>query len=354
MNLDYLGKRISGILTILPANVSRFDDEAGNYTFPREKTMRLKPLMGFEEHRIVEDGVCVSDLCVHGLRSLFDRGLLRKEDLDAIVLVTQSPDHFMPPTSNVIQGLLELKRDMICLDINQGCAGFEIGLLQAFALLDQASINKVAVLNADVLSRKTSRQDRNSFPLIGDGASVTLVEKDPSGGRIHANIQMDGTLRNALTIPAGGFRQPSTAATAVPEDDGSGNLRAKDHLVMNGQDVFGFVMTEVPPMIQSLAASAGVAMADIDWFLFHQPNKFMIQKLAEKLEVPYDKMPGNIVEKFGNASGVTIPTNVCLNLGARLKDERFKVCFAGFGVGLTWSSILMDLGGLDFCEIIDY
>ncbi|WP_306598485.1 3-oxoacyl-ACP synthase III family protein [Geothrix sp. 21YS21S-2] len=354
MNLTYEGKKISGILTVLPANVSRFDDETGNYTFPKEKTLRLKPLMGFDEHRIVEDGVCVSDLCVFGLKDLFARGLLRKEDIDALVLVTQSPDQFMPPTSNIIQGLLELKRDMICLDINQGCAGFEIGLLQAFALLDQPAIRKVVLLNADVLSRKTSRQDRNSFPLIGDGASITVVEKDPEGGRIHANIQMDGTLRNALAIPAGGFRMPSTPETAAPVDDGTGNLRAKDHLVMNGQDVFTFVMTEVPPMILSLAETAGIGLADIDWFLFHQPNKFMIQKLAEKLEVPPGRMPGNVVEKFGNASGVTIPTNVCLNLGEKLKDQRFTVCFAGFGVGLTWSSILMTIGNMEFCEIVNY
>lgn len=354
MKLTYEGKKISGILTVLPARVSKFDDEAGNYTFPREKTLRLKPVMGYDEHRIVEDGVCVSDLCVAGLQSLFDRSLLRKEELDALVLVTQSPDQFMPPTSNIIQGLLGLKRDMLCLDLNQGCAGFEIGLLQAFALLDQPEIRKVALLNADVLSRKTSRQDRNSFPLIGDGASITLVEKDPGGGRIHANVQMDGTLRNALTIPAGGFRLPSTAETAVPLDDGSGNLRALDHLHMVGQDVFNFVMTEVPPMIHALVQDAGVTLEDIDWFLFHQPNRFMLQKLAEKLEVPCGRMPSNIVEKFGNASGVTIPANVCLNLGETLKHQRHTVCFAGFGVGLTWSSILMTIGNMTFCEFMAF
>jgi len=354
MRLSYRDRKITGILTVLPAKVSRFDDEAGNYTFPREKTMRLKPVMGFDEHRIVDEGVCVSDLCCFGLQNLFDRGLMRKDEIDALVLVTQCPDQFMPPTSNIIQGRLGLKRDMICLDLNQGCAGFEIGLFQAFALLDQEAIRKVVLLNADVLSRKTSRQDRNSFPLIGDGASITVVEKDTAGGPIFANLKMDGTLRDALAIPAGGFRIPATAHTAVPVDDGSGNLRALDHLVMNGQDVFSFVMNEVPPMILELAADAGVDLQAVDWFLFHQPNKFMIQKLAEKLEVPQERMPGNVVAKFGNASGVTIPTNACLNLGERLKNERFKVCFAGFGVGLTWASILMTIGNMDFCEIVPF
>jgi 3-oxoacyl-[acyl-carrier-protein] synthase-3 len=354
MNLRYKGKRISGVLTVLPARVSRFDDEAGNYTFPREKTMRLKALMGFEEHRIVEDGVCVSDLCVFALERLFDEGKLRREELDALVLVTQSPDHFMPPTSNVIQGRLGLKRDMICLDINQGCAGFEIGLFQAFALLEQESIRKVAVLNADVLSRKVSTKDRNSYPLVGDAASVTIVERDPADEPIYANIKMDGGGRETLIIPAGGFRLPSSADTAKFEDDGTGNLRSQDNLRMNGQDVFNFVMTEVPPMIADLADQAGVGLDSIDYFLFHQPNKFMIQKLAEKLDVPYEKMPGNLVEKYGNSSGVTVPTNICANLGERAVNGRFRVCFAGFGVGLTWSSILMTLHDLDFCRIVDY
>jgi 3-oxoacyl-[acyl-carrier-protein] synthase-3 len=330
MNLRYAGKRISGILTVLPRNVSRFDDEVGNYTFPIEKTRRLKTLMGFDEHRIVADGVCVSDLCVMGLENLFSGGKVEKDDIDAIVLVTQSPDAFIPPTSNIIQGRLGLKRDMICLDVNQGCAGFEIGLLQAFSLLEQESIRKVALLNADVLSRKTSTKDRNSYPLVGDAASVTIVEREAAGRPIYANIKMDGTLREALKIPAGGFRMPSTPETSALADDGHGNLRSLENLWMNGQDVFNFVMTEVPPMIHDIAELAGVG-----------------------LDSPYEKMPGNIVEKFGNASGVTVPTNICFNLGKRAVTERFLVCFAGFGVGLTWSSILMNIGDMDFCEI-DY
>jgi len=354
MNLLYHGRKISGILSVLPSTISKFDDEAGNYSFPRDKTMRLKSVMGFNEHRVVPEGVCVSDLCVFGIERLIADGKLEKDSIDAILLITQSPDHFMPPTSNIIQGRLGLKRDMICLDINQGCAGFEIGLLQAFALLDQQEIRKVLVLNADVLSRKTSKQDRNSYPLIGDAASITIVERSGDDIPIHANVQMDGSQREALQIPAGGFRIPATPATAIMKDDGSGNIRSAENLVMNGQDVFSFVMTEVPPMIQSLAAYADTPLEKIDYFLFHQPNKFMIQKLAEKLEVPYEKMPGNIVENYGNSSGVTIPVNVTVNLGERAVLERLKVCFAGFGVGLTWSSILMDIGKMDFCYSVNF
>jgi 3-oxoacyl-[acyl-carrier-protein] synthase-3 len=134
---------------------------------------------------------------------------------------------------------------------------------------------------------------------------------------------------------------------------GDSNLRAKDHLRMDGSAVFNFVQVEVPPMIESLLASAGATMDDVDWFLFHQPNRFMLEKLADKMKVPYAKMPMNVVEHFGNSSGVTIPIAIAFNLGTRLQTETFRVCLAGFGVGLTWSSMLMPLGDLKFCELID-
>jgi len=354
MNLKFKGKRIAGILTVVPSNVSRFDDEVQNYSFSTESTMKLKRIMGFNEHRIVSGNTCVSDLCIFGLRYLFDRGLLDKSEIDALVLVTQSPDHFLPPTSCIIQGKLGLKQDMICLDINQGCAGYEVGLIQAFILLEQDSINKVVVLNADVLSRKTSRQDRNSFPLIGDGAAITVVEKGDYNSTIYANIKTDGSRYEALIIPAGGFRQPSTIETAIPLDDGSGNIRSLDNLYMNGTAIFNFVMESVPSMIKDLIAWGGVDMESIDYFMFHQPNKFMINKIAEKLRVPYEKMPGNVVEHFGNASGVTVPTAICLNIADDLLRGEKNVCLAGFGVGLAWSSILLKMGNLAFCNFIDY
>ena len=243
---------------------------------------------------------------------------------------------------------------MICLDINQACAGFVVGMIQALMLLEQASIKKVVLVNADVLSRKTSQQDRNLYPIIGDGSSITIVERDPADSVIYANLKMDGARSGALTIPAGGFRLPSTPETAVLEDMGDNNRRAKDHQHMDGSAIFNFVQTEVPPMIESLLAFAGASRESVDYFLFHQPNRFMLQKLADKLKVPYAKMPNNLVERYGNSGGPTIPAVVALNLADELEKNRRQVCFAGFGGGMTWASMLMPLGGLDFCEMIDY
>lgn len=354
MDFIFRNKRISGILTILPKQVITFEEEMENYNFSPIKCQKLKLAMGYKEHRIAQKGQTSADFCMYGLQYLFDHNWLQKDEIDALLFVSQSPDYFMPPTSNVIQGHFGLKHDMVCLDINQGCAGFEVGLLEAFMLLEQPAIRKVVLMNADVLSSKVSDYDRNSKPLIGDAAAITIVEKSEDSNPIYMNINMDGAGALALNIPAGGFRMPSSPETSVLEEDMAGNKRAKDHLVMHGDDVFNFVQREVPPMIEHLMEQANITKDDIDWYMFHQPNQFMLHKLADKLEVSYDKMPANIVENFGNASGVTVPTNISYNLKDKVVDGTVNVCMAGFGVGLTWASVYMKLGNMKFNQIIEY
>ena len=353
MNFLFRDKRITGLLVVMPANERLFVDDMREFNFPEARSLKLKEIMGYDKHRIVDKNTCSSDLAVYGIQQLFDRGLLDRDEIDALIVVTQSPDFFMPPTSNVIQGRLNLKQDIFCLDINQGCAGFIIGLFQAFMLLDQPSINKVILINVDVLSKKVSHRDRNSYPLIGDAASITVVER---GGKapIYANLKMDGKRHDALMIPAGGFRHPSNAETAILQDAGDNNMRAKDHLRMEGSEVFNFVQVEVPPMIERLLDFARVTDDQVDYYIFHQPNRFMLQKLADKMKVPYLKMPNNIVEHFGNSSGVTIPTVIAFDLKDQMKSNFLHLCIAGFGVGLTWASMYLLVGKLNFCELIDY
>lgn len=354
MDFTFKNKRISGILTILPNKAVKFEDEMANYSFSPAKCMKLKLAMGYNEHRIAEPGQCSSDFCKFGLQYLFDNNLLNKDDIDALLFVSQSADYYMPPTSNLIHGHFGLKQDCLCMDINQGCAGFELGLIQAFLLLEQPAVKKVVLMNADVLSPKVSDQDRNSKPLIGDAAAITIVEKCEEENPIYANIKMDGTGAMVLNIPAGGFRMPSTPETAVMEQDAAGNFRSKNNLVMQGDDVFNFVQREVPPMIEHLYEQSGVDRNEVDWYMFHQPNKFMLHKLADKLGIPHDKMPANIVENFGNASGVTVPTCISYNLGDQLVNGKMRLCMAGFGVGLTWSSIMMEMGNMNFNNIIEF
>jgi 3-oxoacyl-[acyl-carrier-protein] synthase-3 len=352
LNFTYYNKRVSGILTVLPRHEITFEEEMGCYNFSPAKSLKLKMAMGYSKHRIVDDGTNVSDLCVHGINYLLNEHLLQKEDISALILVTQSPEHFMPPTSNIIHGKLNLDTSVLCMDINQGCAGFILGLMQAYMLLDQACIKKVVLMNADVLSRKVSKRDRNSNPLIGDAACITVVERSQDPTTIHAVINMDGKEAYVLQIPAGGFKMPCSAETAEMKEDDNGNFRSLENLVMEGDKVFNFVQTAVPPMIEELLAFSGKKADDIDYYLFHQPNKFMLHKLADKIGIPREKMPANIVENFGNASGASIPTNVSFNLADKALVNMYDVCFAGFGVGLTWAAVEQKIGKLMFNQII--
>jgi 3-oxoacyl-[acyl-carrier-protein] synthase-3 len=324
-----------------------------NFDFPQSRSLKLMKVMGYDKHRLVSPNVTSSDLAIHGLTHLFDNQIVNPNSIDAIIVVTQSPDYLMPPTSSVIQGELGLKEDMFCLDISQGCAGFLVGLIQAFSLLSQDSINRIALINVDVMSRKVNPRDRNSYPLIGDAASIAIIDKSDRN-EIWSNIKMDGSRREALIIPAGGMRLPSSPETAEVEDAGDNNFRSRDNLKMDGAAVFNFVQTEVPPLIADLMEFSNKTDSDIHSYAFHQPNKFMLEKLADKLGIEHRKVPMDVVERFGNNSGVSIPTVLATNLKTDLLTGPALYCLAGFGVGLTWASMILPIGPLEFCEQIDY
>ncbi len=326
----------------------------GNFTASNARMKRMKEVMGYGEHRVVGSETCISDMAVFGAEQLFERGLAKKDEIGALILVTDSPDYFLPPTSNVIQGRLGLSEDVYCLDITQGCSGYIVGLLQSFQLLERLEKEKILLVVGTVLSRKVSLKDRKTYPLAGDAVSVSIVENCDEITDIYAEMRMDGTRADALMIPAGGFRMPCTPETAVEHEDEDGNIRSLNNIVMKGGEVFNFMQVDVPPLIRDILQTAGKTKEEIDWFLFHQPNKFMVEKLADELEVPRVKMPGNIVTNFGNASGATIPTNICFNLADKVCKQSFDVCLSGFGVGLAWGAIVMKLGPLRFCEFAEY
>jgi 3-oxoacyl-[acyl-carrier-protein] synthase-3 len=338
---------------VLPSHEQLFLDDMKNFDFPESRSLKLMKVMGYNKHRLVEENVCSSELAIRGLEQVFKNSSVGPSSIDALVVVTQTPDYLMPPTSLVIHGEMGLKEDIVCIDINQGCAGFIIGLMQAFSLLDQISINRVALVNVDVISRKVNARDRNSYPLIGDAASVTIID---SGGQqdIWANIKMDGKRREALMIPAGGMRMPSSPETAIVSDSGDNNYRSLDNLKMDGSAVFNFVQTEVPPLISDLLDFSGKTDADVHAYAFHQPNRFMLEKLADKIGIDRQKMPMDVVERFGNNSGVTIPTVLATNLATDLMQGERTYCLAGFGVGLTWASMLLPIGPLEFCGVVEY
>ena len=352
MITEFKGKKITSMLGVLPEKVSKFDDEVENFTFPVQQTLRLKKIMGFEQHRLAKESTTVSDFAVFGIKYMLDNQWINRENVGAVVVATLCPDHFVPHISNIIQAKCGFDTDIICMDIAQGCCGFILGLMQSFMLLEHLGNKKVLLVNGDVLSHKVSKKDRNDFPLIGDATTISIIE---NGGDkdIYFEMHNDGKRGKALIIPAGGFRMPSTPETKIIHDQGDGNFRSLDNMHMDGSEVFNFVQTEIPPMIKSALARNKKTVEDIDIFLFHQPNKFMLQKLARKAEIPEERLPMNLVENFGNPSGASIPLTAIFNCKKELIEQDNYCCLSAFGSGLAWGMIFMTIGKLDHCEMLE-
>lgn len=353
MITNFSSKKISAMLGILPETIGHFDDEIGNYSFPAQQTMRLKKVMGYNQHRLSKETSTVSDFGVFGLNYILQNGWIKKEEIGAVVVVSLCPDYFVPHNSNIIAGNCGLGDGVICLDIAQGCCGFLIGLMQSFMLLDHLPNKKVVLVNGDVLSHKISKRDRNDYPLVGDAATITIVENDASAKSIYYEMHMDGSRGGALKIPAGGFRMPASSDTAKMQDLGDGNFRALDHMHMDGSEIFNFVQTDVASMLLNVFNKGVAKIEDFDYFFFHQPNRFMLQKLAEKVGIPKDKLFMNLVENFGNPSGASIPLTAIYNCRESLLKENKRCCLAAFGSGLAWGVMFMDIGNLDYCEMVE-
>lgn len=315
--------------------------------------MRLKKIMGYESHRLSKETSFASDFCKYGVEYLLSNQMISKDEIGAIIVVTLSPDYFLPQISNIVQGECGFDEDVLCMDIPQGCCGFLMGLIQAFMLLEHLGDKKVLLCNVDVLSKKVSSKDRNDYPLIGDGAAISIIENSSGAKDVHCIMKMDGTRRNALHIPAGGFRRPNSIETAELKDLGDGNFRAMDHMHMDGTSVFNFVQEEVPPCIHELMEFSDKKLQEMDYFLFHQPNRFMLQKLREKLQVPEQKLFSDLVTKYGNPSGVSIPLVIADNLNQELVSDKFDCVLSAFGSGLAWGAMTMELGELRFCQMIE-
>lgn len=351
MITTFHGKKITGMLAVLPENEYDYDQETA--PFADLQTRRLKRIMGFGKRRAAKANTTSADFCQFGLRYLLEHSLIKKEDIGAVIVLGLTPDYFVPHNSNILHGQFGLAEDVLCIDIPQGCCGFMMGLMQACLLLDHLDGKKALVFTADVLNRKDPETQLGAASFGGDAGTVTVVENASDASDIHFCVYNDGADREALIMHAGGWKMPRSAETAILRDSGDGTMKPYDALWMNGSMVFNFVQKEVPIMFDRLLEYAGIVRDDVDVCFFHQPNKFMLQKLAQRINMPFSKVPMDIVGKYGNSSGSTVPVTIADSCGEKLEKETVKCCLAGFGAGLTWSGAVLDLGNLDFCRLVD-
>lgn len=348
MITSFTGKKITGVLTVLPENCYPFEEEIAQAEAVRAK--RLKRVMGYGKRYRVKADTDMSDLMAYGMQYLLEQKWLKKEDIGAIVVVTLSPDYFVPGISNIIHGRFDLPKDIMCVDIPAACAGYIIGLAQSFMLLEHMEHKKVVLFTGDIFNRKASDEEDKfeSPPFGGDAANITIIENTMESTPICYNFYTEGKYSDILVAKEGGFHR---LLSEEQLQDKRYNLPFRN-MEMDGSAVFNFVQKEVPPLIDELLQYSGRTKEEIDWYLFHQPNKFMLQKLAEKMQIPYSKMPMDVVQDYGNSNSGTIPVAMTSYVGKELCEQNKLCCFSGFGAGLTWAAILMEIGPLDFCENI--
>lgn len=333
--------RVDAVIGAVPRSVSFFDDEIQNYPQDRASSLKLKEVMGYGEHRVVDSDITTYDLAQACIDELITRGLLRAEEVGAVYFVSQTPEYILPPTSSKLHGHFNFSINTYCADINDGCNGYIKGLFEALSFLTIVNSGCAILIAGDVLSPLVSRRDRNSYPLIGDGATVTILRRDKNwtGEEVTISIQNDGHGFDKLIVQSGGARQRLNL-NENEEPDAEGNVRSSHHLRMNGRDVFAFTQTVVPPFLQEVMTSCELNSSDIDRFYLHQANAFIIDRLRKKMGASVDQMPDRVIRKYGNSSSGTIP----MLIASEPNQSKVMHCLlGGFGVGLSWGASVLKL-----------
>jgi 3-oxoacyl-[acyl-carrier-protein] synthase-3 len=243
--------------------------------------------------------------------------------IDAVIFVTQTPDHSQPNNASLLHGRLGLSKSAPAYDLSMGCSGWVTGLHQAALLCAHGGAARVLLCAGDTLSRLTNPGDRSTDPLFGDAGSATIVEKTGRSAPLHFVLGADGAGAEAIIVKQGGARQPDGALAERTDDEG--NRTHDANLVMNGADVFSFTLREVPGAIEAVMRHAGYVPATTDALVLHQANRFILSTLAKKCGFTEAQTPMSVVEHFGNQSSASIPCALIHGLADRLEAGPLKI-----------------------------
>lgn len=346
--------RIAGVATCTGPVVRTLDDDAGLFGDNPVLLERMRTAVGIHSRHLAPPGVTTLDLCENAARRLLADSAVSPDSVDAILCVTQTPDHWQPCNANLLHGRLGLPKSALAFDVNQGCSGWVYGLYLAYCMIEAGGCGRVLLLAGDTVTQTIHPRDRAVVPLFGDAGSATLIERTETPTPSWFALHSDGKGHEAIKIPAGGHRLPRSAATAEARVDAEGSMRAADNLFMNGLEVFNFTLREEPKAVKELLAYAGRTTEQIDYFVFHQANRFILSNLAKRIQVPPAKVPWQTAERFGNQSSASVPAALCDALGTQLRERSLQVLCSGFGVGLSWASCVVEIGPLRHCSLAQY
>lgn len=296
---------------------------------------------GIRNRRIAPPGVCGSDLAFAAAQTLLDNYAIPRDSIDLLIHCTQSPDHFMPATACLLQDRLGLEKRCAAFDITLGCSQYVYGLSIAHSMIVAGVANRALVLTGDTMSRTVNTADRALFPLMGDAGTATLVDPIEEGyGFLGFELGTDGAGSKYNLIPAGAFRQPVSPETSVETTDKDGNVRSPQNMYMNGAAIFHFAISVVPKTIADLLAKLSLTVDQVDCFLFHQANRYMLDYLVKKLKIPAEKTHF-FIENTGNTSGSTVPAVLSEAIQHGKVKPGSLVLMIGFGNGLSWGATVV-------------
>lgn len=305
---------IKDIAYYLPSKVlTNADLEA---EFPEWTADKIAGKVGIAERHISADNESATDMAVKAAENLFAQGIAKREEIDFVLLCTQSPDYPLPSSSCLIQKRLGLSRQCGAFDFNLGCSGYEYGLVVAKGLIATGAAKNVLFITAETYTKYLAKEDKGNRTIFSDGAAATLVSADGFAEIGECSLGTDGGGAEALIVKKG-----------LP-------------LFMDGGAIFDFSSEVVPDMVADVLKKENLQQDDIDLWIFHQANKYMINYIRKMLEIDKNKFYV-YMEHVGNTVSSTIPIAM---VEARKENKLHgNVLLAGFGVGLSWGAVVLHI-----------
>ena len=343
--------KIVGISACVPKNVE--DNRELSLLGDENDIKRFIDTTGIvTRHTVGNQNICTSDLCFEAAEKLIDELNWNKDEIDCLIFVTQTPDYVLPSTACILQGRLGLSKDCFTMEISQGCSGWVYGLSTITSLLSSGNMKKALLLVGDTVTVTKSKVDKSTYPLFGDAGTATAIEYELGHEGMKFNMGTDGEKYESIIIRDGGYRNPFSKESLEVKEREPGVFRNNLQSFLHGQNVFIFGITRVPRTIRALMEMYQIDADKIDHYVFHQANLLMTEKIRKKLKVEPEKVPYSL-DEFGNTSSASIPLTIVTRLNEKLKEGESKILACGFGVGLSWGTVIFDTKNLVCPELIE-
>lgn len=307
--------------------------------FPEWSVDKVASKVGVNIRHVAGSEETASDLAEKAAKALFEEYVISPSEIDFVLLCTQSPDYFLPSSACILQHKLGIPTSAGALDYNLGCSGCVYGLALAKGLIAGGVASNVLLLTAETYNKYIHPQDKGNRSIFGDGAAACLISKEgfaEIGGFV---LGTDGGGYKDLIVGTGGARQH--AATGRERLDEDGHIAREDYLYMNGGRIFNFTLDTVPPLLEKVLGKNNLSKDKIDYFIFHQANKFMLTTIRKICAIPKDRFYLDL-ENVGNTVSSTILIGLKDCIDNNIIKSGDNVLIAGFGVGLSWGATVLN------------